>query len=132
MGDVLVRQNLYALVAKNPAAAGNPVIERDFAIDPMEQLDFSDYNETESGRFNVAVSISNIVLAMGTVSLGKLLYIRVETDATLKITNSLAQSQAITLKAGKTSALHAEFTALSISNPSSTDILKGRYCVVGD
>lgn len=130
MGDVLVTQNLYAVVAKNPGTVGAPVTERDFAIDPAEQLSFSDYNENEGGRFQVPAS-GSLTLPFGSVALGKLAYIRVETDCGLQITNSLGTSPTLVLKAARTSVLNIECTGLQLINPGAT-VIKGRYIVVGD
>lgn len=129
MGDVLVKQNLYAVVAKNPAS-GTPISERDFAVDPAEQVDITDFNENASSRFQVAAT-SSLTLPMDSVALGSIFFLRVETACALVITNGLGSSQQLMLKPGRTSVLHADFTGLQLVNAGST-IVKGRYCVIGD
>lgn len=130
MGDILVTQNLFALVAKNPTQAGSPVTERDFAIDPAEQLSFTDFSENEGGRFQVP-AMGSLTLAMGSVALAGLVYIKPEADVGLQITNGVGTSQTIKLKGGRTSAMHLECTGLQLINATAT-IVKGRYIAVGD
>lgn len=129
MGDVLVKQNLYALVAKNPAAAGSPITERDFAVDPAEQLSLTDYSQDAGARFSVPAS-GSLTLDLESLTLASILYIRVEADCGLVITNSLGDSPVLKLKAGRTSALHCEFTALQLVNATATAV-KGRFIAVG-
>lgn len=130
MGDVLVRQTLQVIVAKNPTTTGTPITERDFAIDPAEPLEFSDLNEDAGARFQVPAS-GSLTLGLDSVAVGKVLYIRVETACGLVITNSLGSSPTLQLVPGRTSALHAEFTGLQLVN-AGVAVVKGRYCVVGD
>lgn len=130
MADVIIKQNLFVVVAKNPTASGNPITERDFALDPAEQLEITDYNEDASARFQVPAS-GSLTLNLESLALAKVLYIRVEADCGLIITNGLGSSPTLTLKGGRTSVLHCEFTALQLVNAGSA-IVKGRFCAVGD
>lgn len=130
MGDVLITSQTNLRVAKNPSAAGAPIVDVDFSVDNENFTDDS-MSEDTSSRFVLPGSASNVALAMGTVALGKLLVIRPEADMDLKITNANGTSQNIRLKAARTTQLYAEFTGLSASNPTSQP-LKGRFCVVGD
>lgn len=131
MGDILVNISVAAQVAQAPTQTGAPVTNIDFQISPAEMLAIPDYNEDASGRFQLAASVVDEALSMGTVVLGKLLFIKVDTDCQLKVTNGLGDSQLLTLKANKTSIMHMEFTGIKLTNPGTT-VIRGKYCVVGD
>jgi hypothetical protein len=132
MGDILINQTLTFQAAKNPTQAGAAIIEKEFQLQPAEQLTISDYNESAYGRFNVAASGTNIALSLGTVALGKILVFKPEADIGVKLTNSLGQTQLLTFLGGKTSVLHGEFTGISLTNPSTTAVAKGIFYLAGD
>lgn len=129
MGDVLVKQNLYVLVAKNPTTVGNPVTERDFAVDPGEQLAITDFNLDAGGRFSVPAS-GSLTLDLESVTTGKILYIRVEAVCGIVLTNSLGSSPTMQLLPGFTHAIGIEHTSLQLVN-AGTAAVKGRFCSVG-
>lgn len=129
MGDILLKQNLYALVAKNPTTPGNPIVQRDFAIDPAEQTAITDYNFDAGSRFAVPAS-GSLTLGLDSITTGKALYIRVEAACGLVITNGLGSSPVLQLVPGVTSALFCEFTGLQLVNATVTAV-KGIFEAVG-
>jgi hypothetical protein len=131
MGDILITQTLSFQAARNPSQAGAALTEKEFQL-VAEQLSFSDYSESSHGRYTMAISGGNLDLGMGTVALAKVLVLKPYADIQVKLTNSLGQTQLLKFLGGKTSVLHMEFTAISLTNPSTTDVAKGIYYLAGD
>lgn len=128
MGDIITRQNIYFLAAKNPSS-GQPISTKDFEI--TVNLENTDYNENSGSRFVIPDGTTDQSLGMGTVAAGKMLVIEVESDIDAKIVNGAGTSQNITFKAGYPSILNIDFTDVLVSNSSGQSI-KGRFFVVGD
>lgn len=131
MGDVIVKQTLSLTVAKNPTVSGAAIVEKDFEAlnDSYESTAMS---EDEAGRINLAASATDIPIGMGTVALGKMLYVKMDGDVQLVITNSLGDSQLLKFLGGRPSVLHVEFTGIAATNPSISAAIKGKIVVVGD
>jgi len=68
---------------------------------------------------------------MGTVALGKVMVITPTSDIEIKFTNSSGVTPYLKFLGGRTSVLHMEFTAFTISNQGSVAV-KGRFYVAGD
>lgn len=131
MGDIRIDQTVTFQAAKNPTQAGAAIIEKDFQIQ-AEAVMITDYNESVSGRFNLAAAASDVVVGFGSVALGKVLVFKPDADIGVKLTNALGQTELITFKGGKISIVHAEVTGISLTNPSADVVAKGIYYVAGD
>jgi hypothetical protein len=131
MGDVIVKQTLSLTVAKNPTVSGAAIVEKDFEA-LNDSYETTAMSEDEAGRINLAASASGIPIGMGTVTLGKMLYVKMDGDVQLVITNSLGDSQLLKFLGGRASVLHLEFTELTATNPSISAAIKGKIVVVGD
>lgn len=131
MADIFYKQTLTVLAGKNPTVSGAPVTQKDFEISPAESLELSDMNESVSGRFKIATSVSDQSIGMGTVALGKLLIFKPEADMKIKLVNGAGTSQLITMKGGRTSIIHAEFTNVLLTNDGAAEV-KGVFYVAGD
>ena len=132
MGDVKIYQSIKLTATKVLAADDDPV-QTDFDM-PAEVLDDDTYNEDLYARFVVAPSTTDLALPMGTVSTGTLLAINPDLDIKLKIANATVPSptEDLTIKGGRWTVLHVEFTGLKVTNSSSSDSIKGRYFIAGD
>lgn len=131
MGDVIVKQSITLIVAKNPAQAGAAIVEKDLES-LNSQIQDTTMSEGEGSRVSLAASASAVVIPMGTVAAGKLLYVNVDRDIQLALTNGLGTSQLLTFKGGRESILWLTFTGIAATNPSATDPVKGKIMIVGD
>jgi len=128
MGDILVRQSMEFMAAKNPSS-GQSISIKDFEL--KRSFEITDYNETVGVTFVVADGTTDQSLGMGTIALGKAMVIEPESDINIKVVNANGTSQDMVFKAGYPSILNMEFTDVLVSNNSGQDI-KGRFFAVGD
>ena len=129
MGDLVIQETLAFFAAKNPTTG--PIVDREFSVQGS-MVSITDYSESASGRLALAAADADIAFGMGSVALGKLLFIKTESDVDVKITNALGASQLLRLAAGKQNLMHVEFTALAFTNPSATDPAKLAVYLAGD
>lgn len=129
MGDLIIQETLTFNAAKNPTTG--PIVDREFSVQGS-MVSITDYSESASGRLSLAAAAADIPFGMGSVALGKLLFIKTESDVDVKISNALGDSQLLRLAAGRQNLLHVEFTALAFTNPSATDPAKLAVYLAGD
>jgi hypothetical protein len=130
MADLLYKQTATAVLSKAPATPGAAITEKYFDVNDIID-DSTSYNESSTSRFIIAGSVTDQLIGMGTVALGKLLVVKPSADLGVKITNGNGESQLMILKANKLSILHVEFTAIKFTNAGTTEI-KGQLLVAGD
>jgi hypothetical protein len=130
MADLTYKQSIQILAGKTPNPNYN-ITEKDFEINPPETLSVTDLNEDLFHRFVIPAGSLNMNLPMGTVSLGKLLYLKPQADLAIKITNVNGTSQDLVFKADRSSILHLEFSALQATNSTAVPI-KGILFIAGD
>jgi len=129
MADLLFKQNISSSISKAPATAGAAITEKYFEASEVLE-DNTSYNEVMNSRFLVAASVTDQVIGMGTVALGKVLILKPSADLGIKLTNGAGESQLIAVKANKLTILHAEFTGLKFTTD--TVDVKGQLCIAGD
>jgi len=131
MGDVTYVQSLEIVAGKSPGSQGGTIMEKDFEISPPEVLDVNNFNESLFHRFLIEDGTVDASLCLGTIALVKVLVFRPEIDLQVKLVNSEGTSQDITFTGGRTSIIHANLSAILVSNSSGADI-KGNFFVAGD
>ena len=128
MGVVSIKSRINLVVGRTPTV-GDIITYKDKDI--LNENLVSDYNECAGGLFKVPANTTDMVLSMGSVASGRLLYLNVGANLSVKLTNSIGISQSLVFKPKIASILNMDFTGLSVTNSSATDIY-GEYAVVGD
>jgi hypothetical protein len=128
MGAVTYNQTLLLVAGKTPVE-GSAITEKDFEVFPGEVYSSSDYNESASGRVVLDADAMDVPLTMGTITTGHLLLIKLDGDVTIKVSGG---SEDLKILGNRWSVLHVEFTALSVTNLSSSSKVEGLYRILGD
>lgn len=128
MGNVLIRSRIDLSVAKNPTV-GDVLSYKDKTV--ANEYQGSDYNETSGGMFSIPAGAVDTPLAMGTVAIGRILYIEVVANLDVKLVNSAGTGQKLVFKPKIASILNIDFTGILVSNSSASAVV-GQYAVVGD
>lgn len=130
--DVTFKQTLTIVAGETPEQPNQPVVRKDFELQPPEVTSVSDLMETDTQRFILPPSATNVPFCIGTMTTIKVLYIRADSDVLVKLVNSFGTSQDILFRANTSSVIHAEMTGLILTNPSSSLPIKGRLFVAGN
>ena len=76
----------------------------------------TELNESTTLHYKLATGTTDQQVNLGSVSAAEMLYIKADQAIKLKLNDTDGTSREITLKANKASILHADFTALYLSN----------------
>ena len=127
MADIQVKGQIrLSFIGPAVGASQLPVPPKrdDFPLDIG--IDFSEFNESESGRINLAGG-ATANLSLGTVTQGKFLIIYPFADLQVSISGGPTSL----FKADFPSVMKIDFTSITVTNPTANAI-KGLYFVGGD
>lgn len=134
MGNLLVRTQIGVIVGVPPTDPSLPFSQKDYAVDPIECQEITDFNQNVSSRIVIQPFPSDDVDLFngvpGVPASGSILFFKSDQDVIVQIGSVSGTSQGLNFKANRLSMIHCDFTAVVVTNPNPV-VANVRYCIVG-